>query len=239
MGNRMRRDMSAFQDSGVLLVDKPVEWTSHDVVGFIRSRFNVEKVGHCGTLDPNATGLLVIVLGRATKLSQRLAGDDKDYEGDMLLGVVTDSQDLCGKVLEEKDTSKVSEEEVRTVFGRFVGELLQTPPMVSAKKIGGKKLYELARQGKEIERESKPIVIHRLDITAVALPVVSFAVACSKGTYVRTICHDIGQELGCGASLKSLRRTRSGEFKLEDAVTVDAMREWTQEELSRKLSWIF
>jgi tRNA pseudouridine55 synthase len=224
-----------FLDSGILLVDKPIEWTSHDAVNLIRRRFNVKKVGHCGTLDPAATGLLVIVLGRATKLSQKLSSDDKTYEATMLIGKETDSQDLDGTVTAESDWSYITEQQIRKVCECFVGEQYQIPPMVSAKKVGGKRLYKLAREGKEIEREPVKINIKNLEITKINLPYVKFTVSCSKGTYIRTLCYDIGKQLGCGAVLAGLRRTQCGMFSIEDSTTVEEIKEWEQENLANKL----
>ena len=214
--------------SGILLVDKPRDWTSFDVVNFVRARFNVPKVGHCGTLDPAATGLLVLMLGAFTRRSDRFSGDDKTYEGRLQLGTVTDSGDLEGAVVREGDYSGITEERLREVFKEFTGEQWQTPPMVSAVTVGGKKLYELARQGVEVEREPRRIVISRLEMTGFALPYCDFTVDCSKGTYIRTLCTDIGDKLGCGGVLASLRRTRSGRFDVADAVTVDSLKELDQ-----------
>lgn len=233
-----RHRLPPFLDSGILLVDKPSEWTSHDVVNLIRRRFNVKKVGHCGTLDPAAIGLLVIVLGRATKLSQRLSGDDKTYEATMLIGTETDSQDLDGTITAKNDWNSVTEEQVRKICREFVGEQFQTPPMVSAKKVGGKRLYKLAREGKEIEREPVKINIRSLDVAEIDLPYVKFTVLCSKGTYVRTLCYDIGRQLGCGAVLAGLRRIQCGMFSVENSATVEKIKEWTQEELADKLLWV-
>jgi tRNA pseudouridine55 synthase len=224
-----------FLDSGILLVDKPIEWTSHDAVNLIRRRFNVKKVGHCGTLDPAATGLLVIVLGKATKLSQKLSSDDKTYEATMLIGKETDSQDLDGTVTTESDWSYITEKQIRKVCECFVGEQYQIPPMVSAKKIGGKRLYKLAREGKEVEREPVKINIKNLKITKINLPYVKFTVSCSKGTYIRTLCYDIGKQLGCGAVLAGLRRTQCGMFSIEDSTTLEEIKEWEQENLANKL----
>ena len=228
----------SFLDSGILLVDKPPEWTSHDVVNLIRRRFNVKKVGHCGTLDPAATGLLVMVLGRATKLSQKLSGDDKTYEGNMLIGTETDSQDLDGTITAENDWSAVTKEQVIKVSKEFTGELYQTPPMVSAKKIGGKRLYKLAREGKVVEREPVKIKINCLNITEIDLPYVKFNASCSKGTYIRTLCYDIGKQLGCGAVLAGLRRTQCGMFSIKNSTTVEKIKEWEQEELAENLLWL-
>ncbi len=231
----MRDRNATFPHSGIVLVDKPKEWTSHDVVNFIRRRFSVAKVGHCGTLDPAATGLLVIVLGHATKMSQQLSGSDKTYEATVLFGKETDSQDLDGQVISEKDCSFLTEEIVRAEFAKFAGDMEQIPPMVSAVKKDGKRLYELARAGKEVEREPKKITIHSLDIKKIYLPYVDFTLKCTKGTYVRTICSDIGKNLGCGAVLSLLRRTVCGEFNIEKAVTIETMKTWEQDELYRAM----
>ncbi len=210
--------------SGILLIDKPAEWTSFDVVNFVRSRFNVPKVGHCGTLDPAATGLLVLMLGAFTRKSEFFSADDKTYEGTLELGRVTDSGDLDGTVVREADCSGVTEEDLRKVFGKFTGEQWQTPPMVSAVKVGGRKLYELARKGVEIEREPRRIVISRLELRSFARPYCEFEVDCSKGTYIRTLCADIGEALGCGGVLARLRRTRSGRFSVADAMSLDPLK---------------
>lgn len=218
-------------ESGILLVDKPAEWTSHDVVNCVRRRFRVKKVGHCGTLDPAATGLLVLVLGRATKLSGRLSGQDKVYSGILRLGIETDSQDRDGKIVAEQDPSAITREQCEEVFERFTGEIQQIPPMVSAVKKDGRPLYKLARKGIEVEREPRDIMIHSLKLLDFRLPDVEFEVCCSKGTYVRTLCADIGRDLGCGAYLEALRRNRSGKFKIEDAYAMDAIKQWEREEL--------
>jgi tRNA pseudouridine55 synthase len=211
---------------GLLLVDKPIDWTSHDVVNCIRSRFNLSKTGHCGTLDPIATGLLVLLLGHATKLQDRLMSEDKVYTGTMRLGVETDSEDRTGVVTATADASGVTPEQVRTIAARFLGPQQQTPPMVSAIKKDGKPLYKLARKGEVIERESRPIVIHALELSRIALPDVDFCVHCSKGTYIRTLCADMGRALGCGAHMLELRRESSGSFQVADAVNMDAIKSW-------------
>lgn len=206
---------------GVLLVDKPQGITSHDVVDRVRRHFNLKKVGHCGTLDPMATGLLVLVLGRATKLSDRLISEDKEYEGTLCLGVTTDSQDADGQVVEERPVPALSLEEIVQASEPFKGDIYQIPPMVSAKKIGGQALYKLARKGKEVEREPRLIHIYRLDFFEFEPPRVKFRMLCTKGTYVRTLSHDLGQKLGCGAHLCQLRRTASGSLTLAEAKTLD------------------
>ena len=220
-----------FSLSGVLPVDKPSEWTSFDVVNFVRSRFNIPKVGHCGTLDPAATGLLVLVFGSFTRMNEKFSAEDKVYEAVLRIGMETDSQDMDGKVIAEKDWSGVTEEQLRSVIGEFIGEQQQIPPMVSAVKKDGKRLYELARKGIEVEREPRDIVIHSIDIISVELPFARITVHCSKGTYIRTLCSDIGARLGCGGVLHCLRRTRSGSFDVADAVTVDQLKQWEQPEL--------
>ena len=229
--NPKKHRLPEFRTDGVLLVDKPKEWTSFDVVNMVRNRFNVPKVGHCGTLDPAASGLLVLMLGRFTRLSQKFSGEDKVYQSDMLLGTETDSQDMDGEVIAENDYSQVTEEQVREVIAGFVGDQEQLPPMFSAKKQNGKRLYKLARQGIEVEREAKPITIHAIDIDEISLPHVKFTVKCSKGTYIRTLCADMGKKLGCGAVLFDLRRTLSGKFDLQDAVTVETLKSWEQADL--------
>lgn len=225
-----------FTGYGIMLVDKPILWTSFDVVNFVRNRFNVPKVGHCGTLDPAATGLLVLVLGKFTSYSEKLAGEDKCYEADMLLGVETNSGDIDGEVTSRKDPSQITEELLRSTLAGFIGEQMQTPPMVSAVKVDGKKLYDLARKGIEVERQAKPIVIHSLDITACDLPRCKFTLNCSKGTYVRTLCSDAGKKLGVGAMLTNLRRTRSGKFDVKNALTIEQIKEFSQEDLGAYLA---
>ncbi len=206
---------------GVLLVDKAPGMTSHDVVAIVRRRLNTKKVGHCGTLDPLATGLLLIVLGRGTKIQDLLMAEDKEYVGAMTLGVTTDSQDADGKIVETKPVSDFPREQIAAAFAKFHGDFYQMPPMVSAIKKEGVPLYKLARQGKTVEREPRFVHVYAHEIQAVRLPEIDFRVVCSKGFYVRTYAFDIGNELGCGAHLKALRRTKSGKFTLEHAVTVE------------------
>jgi tRNA pseudouridine55 synthase len=229
--NPKKHHLPPFQTDGVLLVDKPKGWTSFDVVNMVRSRFNIPKVGHCGTLDPAASGLLVLMLGKFTKLSQKFSGEDKVYQSDMLLGTETDSQDMDGKITAENDYSQITEEQVKEVIASFIGEQEQIPPMFSAKKKDGKRLYKLARQGIEVEREAKEITIESIEIEEINLPHAKFTVKCSKGTYIRTLCTDMGTKLGCGAVLFDLRRTLSGKFDLKDAVTVETIKSWEQPDL--------
>jgi tRNA pseudouridine55 synthase len=217
---------------GVLLVDKPAGLTSHDVVDRVRRHFGFKKVGHCGTLDPSATGLLILVIERATKLQDRLMSDDKMYEGTMLLGVSTDSQDADGAVIAEKPVPPLTEEDIDRVFAKFRGDLQQVPPMVSAVKHKGTPLYKLARKGKTVEREPRLIHIYDLRVLGLELPRVRLRVACTKGTYVRTLCSDVGDLLGCGAHLYELRRMRSGNFDVKDAHTLETILQQTREQLT-------
>ncbi len=218
-------------ESGVILVDKPQEWTSHDVVNCIRRRFRIKKVGHCGTLDPNATGLLVVVFGYATKLSAKFSPQDKVYCGTMRLGITTDSQDAKGEIIAENDPCGVTLEQLREAAREFIGDIEQIPPMVSAVKKDGQPLYKLARKGQEVEREPRHIHVDRLEFSDFTPPDANLEIACSKGTYVRTICHDIGQKLGCGAHLLQLRRLKSGGFDIKDAYTMDTIKSWEKDDL--------
>ncbi|MCA1807853.1 MAG: tRNA pseudouridine(55) synthase TruB [Kiritimatiellia bacterium] len=208
---------------GVLLVDKPAGLTSHDVVDRLRRRFRIAKVGHAGTLDPQATGLLVIMLGRATKLANRLMAGDKIYEGTLHLGITTDSQDGEGKILQERDFRHVTQTDLIQAFGRLTGDIMQTPPMVSAVKKNGIPLYKLARKGKVVERQPKLIHIYEFNLLNFNPPEAAFRIRCSKGVYVRTICHDVGEALQCGAYLAALRRTGSGAFGIEQAHPLDKL----------------
>jgi tRNA pseudouridine55 synthase len=216
---------------GVLLVDKPPRLTSHDVVDRIRRHFGFKKVGHCGTLDPLATGLLLIVLERATKLQDRLMSDDKVYEGTMRLGIATDSQDADGEVVAEKPVPAFTPEQIDAVMAKFRGDIQQMPPMVSAIKHQGQPLYKLARKGKTVERELRTIHIYDLRALKIALPDIEFRCACTKGTYVRTLCADMGEQLGCGAHLAALRRTKSGDFDVANAKPLDELLQMTRTQL--------
>lgn len=226
---------SGIEIDGVLLVDKAPGMTSHDVVAITRRALNTKKVGHCGTLDPLATGLLLITIGRGTKIQDLLMSEDKEYEGVMRLGEVTDSQDADGEVTETKPVPELSREQLEEAFAKFKGDFYQTPPMVSAIKKDGVPLYKLARQGKVVEREPRFVHVYGHEIKRVTLPEIEFRVACSKGFYVRTYAHDIGQELGCGAHLRSLRRTKSGRFCVDGAVTVDELKTRTREEILTRI----
>ncbi len=223
------------QLDGILLVDKPQEWTSHDVVNMVRRRFRQNKVGHCGTLDPMATGLLVIVIGKGTKLSQKLSGDNKVYEGTVFLGTETDSQDAEGKVTAEYDMSGVTAEQVMALEEKFTGPIEQVPPMVSALKHKGKSLHELAREGIEIERKARPITINELKISNIDLPRFDLYADCSKGTYIRTLSYDMGKALGGGAHLCALRRLASGRFSVENAFSIEEIKTWEFEQLEQNV----
>ena len=220
---------------GVLLVDKPSGPTSHDIVHKIRRTFHIEKVGHGGTLDPNATGLLIVLLGKGTKLSDQLMGGDKAYTGVMRLGRTTASQDCDGVTLEEKPWEHVTREQVEARMAEWTGDLFQTPPMVSAIKVEGVPLYKMARKGQEIERKPRFIHIYRFAVTEWAPPLVTFDVLCTKGTYVRTLAHDIGQALGCGACLDALRRTQSGGFNVRDALPFDEVLRLSPDQLAARV----
>src|SRR5947207_15965201 len=220
---------------GVLLVDKASGMTSHDVVAIVRRRLNTKKVGHCGTLDPLATGLLLIVLGRGTKIQDLLMAEDKEYVGTMTLGVTTDSQDADGQVVETKPVPGLMREQIDAAFAKFHGDFYQMPPMVSAIKKEGVPLYKLARQGKVVEREPRFVHVYAHDVQDVRLPEIDFRVVCSKGFYVRTYAFDIGNELGCGAHLKKLRRTKSGRFTLERAVTVEQLKTENPQVVAEKI----
>ena len=207
---------------GVLVVDKPAGITSHDVVDRVRKVFGLKKVGHAGTLDPDATGVLVLGLGRATRILSYAQAGPKSYAAVATLGVTTSTLDAAGDVLDEREVD-VTEEQVRAAAARFVGAIQQIPPMVSAVKVGGERLYKKARRGEDVERPPRAVTIHRLDVTAVDLPEVHLDVRCSGGTYIRTLIADIGTELGCGAHMKSLRRTEAAGFPIEDAIPLDSI----------------
>jgi tRNA pseudouridine55 synthase len=224
-----------FSLDGAILIDKPTGLTSHDVVDAIRRRFQIKKVGHCGTLDPNATGLLIIVLGRGTKLSEKLMGDDKVYEGTIKFGETTNSYDADGEILETKTVPPLTLETLNEEAAKFIGDQMQMPPMVSAIKKDGVPLYKLARKGIEVEREPRLVHIYNFRFTQYQESLGEFRVACTKGTYVRSIAHDLGQKLGCGAHLAALRRNVSGKFDVADATLLDDVLKLTAAELEKKI----
>lgn len=208
---------------GIINIYKEKGFTSHDVVAKLRGILKQKKIGHTGTLDPDAVGVLPVCLGMGTKLCDMLTDKDKTYEAVMLLGYVTDTQDMSGKILEEKNMSRedFSDEQIIKVIKSFEGDYMQTPPMYSAIKVNGKKLYELAREGIEIEVKARPVVINSITEIRIDFPRVYMTVDCSKGTYIRTLCHDIGKNLGCGAAMESLKRTKVGNFYVKNALTLD------------------
>lgn len=209
--------------AGFLLVDKPVGPTSHDVVDLVRRATGLRQVGHAGTLDPFASGLLIVAVGKATKGISQFVGHDKTYEAELRLGAASDTMDRTGKITETPNAAPVSPTEVETALTKFRGQQMQTPPMYSAKKIGGQKLYELARRGETVERPPVQITVHELELVDYAWPVLKLRCRVSSGTYVRVLGHDLGQALGVGAYLENLRRTAIGEFKVEDALTADQL----------------
>ena len=214
---------------GVLNIYKEKGYTSHDVVTRLRRIVGQKKIGHTGTLDPEAEGVLPVCLGKATKLCDLLTDKDKTYEAVLLLGISTDTQDTTGKILEEKNTADLREEAVREVVLSFEGEYDQIPPMFSALKVGGKKLYELARDGKEVERKPRHVQIYRIRILQIDLPRVRMEVTCSKGTYIRTLCHDIGEKLGCGGCMESLLRTRVERFGVAESLRISEVEQLMDE----------
>jgi tRNA pseudouridine55 synthase len=220
---------------GALLIDKPVGPTSHDIVEAIRHQFRIKKVGHCGTLDPNASGLLILVLGRATKLSEKLMSVDKVYEGTMKLGETTDSYDADGELVASLPVPPTTVEQLNELAAAFVGDHLQMPPMVSAIKKDGVPLYKLARRGIEVERKPRLIHIYSYRFTDYTEPIAHFRVACTKGTYVRTLAHDLGEKLGCGAHLANLRRLVSGAYDVADAIEFEAALKLEPRELGQRV----
>ena len=210
---------------GIVNINKEKGFTSHDVVAKLRGIMGQKKIGHTGTLDPDATGVLPVCLGKATELCDMLTDKNKTYGTVMLLGKTTDTQDVSGSVLTEGNWNDIDEDAARKCIGEFVGEYLQVPPMYSALKVNGKKLYELARQGIEVERKARPVVIYHINILEMNLPRIRMEVSCSKGTYIRTLCHDIGQRLGCGACMEELIRTKVSGFELADSLTLSQVQE--------------
>ena len=210
---------------GVIVIRKEKGFTSHDVVAKLRGILHMKKIGHTGTLDPDAEGVLPVALGKATRLVDMITDKEKTYEAVMRLGVVTDTQDMSGTVLSQTTELSVTEEELCTVVSSFVGDYMQVPPMYSALKVNGKKLYELAREGKTVERKPRPVHFYEIEILDISFPLVRFRVTCSKGTYIRTLCNDIGEKLGCGGAMEELLRTQSGNFTLEESMTLSQVEE--------------
>lgn len=220
---------------GILLVDKPRDHTSHDVVARLRGKLKMKRVGHAGTLDPMATGLLIMLIGKATRVSQYLVSLDKEYEGTVEFGKVTDTQDADGEMMETRPVPPLTEAEIRTALQGFLGDQYQTPPMYSAIKIDGVPLYKSARKGEEVEREPRFIRVMSWDLLRLALPQFDFRLRCTKGTYVRTLAHDLGQRLGCGAHLAALRRTATDKFHVSQALTMEQIQAMTLPEIEKRL----
>lgn len=214
---------------GIINVYKEAGFTSHDVVAKLRGILRQKKIGHTGTLDPEATGVLPVCLGKGTRLCDMLTEKEKTYQVDMLLGIVTDTQDTTGTVLKEYPVH-CNEAEIYEAAAAFRGPQMQIPPMYSALKVNGKKLYELAREGIEVERKPRPVHFYEIEVLSIELPRVQMRVTCSKGTYIRTLCHDIGQKLGCGASMEKLVRSRVGRFELKDSVTLEQISDYVQQD---------
>jgi tRNA pseudouridine55 synthase len=217
----MNKPLNKFEEGQVLLINKPLEWTSFDAVRKIRNLVRIKKVGHAGTLDPLASGLLIICTGKFTKKINEYMAQEKEYTGSFTLGATTPTYDLESEPENFKDSSSLTEEKIKSAIKKFTGEIMQVPPAHSAIKIEGKRVYELARQGKEVVMEPRRIFIREFEITGIGMPLVFFRVVCSTGTYIRSLAHDFGKELNCGAYLSSLCRTRIGNFKLEDALTIE------------------
>jgi tRNA pseudouridine55 synthase len=220
---------------GILLVDKPRDHTSHDVVARLRGKLKMKRIGHAGTLDPMATGLLVILVGKATKVSQYLVGLDKEYEGTIELGKVTDTQDADGEVMETRPVPPLTDADVLAAVKTFLGDQYQMPPMYSAIKIAGVPLYKSARKGEEIEREPRFIRVMSWEVLRYATPRIDFRLTCTKGTYVRTLAHDLGAKLGCGAHLSALRRTATDKFRVDQALTLEQIQALTLAEIEQRL----
>ncbi len=220
---------------GVLLVDKPGEHTSHDVIARLRGKLRMRKIGHAGTLDPMATGLLIVLVGKATRVSQFIISLDKEYEGTIELGRTTDSQDADGQTMETRPVPALTEAEVRAALQGFLGDQYQMPPMFSAIKIGGVPLYKRARKGEEVEREPRFIRVMSWELLRFESPRIYFRLRCTKGTYVRTLAHDLGTRLGCGAHLSALRRTATDRFNVAQALTMDQIEALSLPEIEKRL----
>lgn len=221
----MDKKENPFEEGQVLLIDKPLDWTSFDVVRKIRNLVRIKKVGHAGTLDPLASGLLIVCTGRFTKRINAFMAQEKEYTGTFTLGAVTPTYDLESEPEQPRPFAQLTEEEIKNATHQFTGEILQVPPAHSAIKVDGKRVYELARAGKEVKLEPRKLTIYTFEITRIELPEVDFRVVCSTGTYIRSLAHDFGQVLGCGAYLSRLCRTRIGEFRLEEAMTLPGFEE--------------
>ena len=214
-----------FEAGRILLIDKPLRWTSFDIIRKTRNLIRIKKVGHAGTLDPLATGLLIVCTGKFTKRINEYMAQEKEYTGDITLGAVTPTYDLESEPEQHRPFESITQEELLAAAGKLTGEIMQVPPAHSVIKIEGKRVYELARQGKEVKIEPRRVTVKEFSITKVELPVIGFRIVCSTGTYIRSMANDLGRELGCGAYLSSLRRTRIGNFQVEHAMTMDGFAE--------------
>lgn len=221
-----------FEEGQVLLIDKPLEWTSFDVVRKIRNTIKIKKVGHAGTLDPLATGMLILCTGKFTKRINEYMAQEKEYTGTITFGAVTPTYDLESEPQDFKDYSALTADQLQAIAAQFTGEIMQVPPMHSAIKKDGKRVYELARKGQTIELEPRRIVIKEFEFTTIELPVAHFRVVCSTGTYIRSLANDVGKVAGCGAYLSSLCRTRIGQFTLDQSMGMDKALEWVKEQLA-------
>lgn len=215
-----QKPLNSFEEGKVILIDKPLEWTSFDVVQKLRNIIRIKKIGHAGTLDPLATGLLILCTGKFTKRINEYMAKEKEYTGSFTLGAITPTYDLESEPMNFKPVDNITNELIQSATHKFTGEIMQVPPAHSAIKIKGKRVYELARQGKEVNIEPRKVFIKEFEITSIEMPVVQFRVVCSTGTYIRSLANDIGEELGCGAYLSRLCRTRIGEFLLKDAISI-------------------
>ncbi|MFA6540273.1 MAG: tRNA pseudouridine(55) synthase TruB [Bacteroidota bacterium] len=217
------KDVLDLEAGELLLVNKPKDWTSFDVVARIRSMYHIQKIGHAGTLDPKATGLLLLCTGKMTKMIDQFLGLEKEYEGIIEIGAITKSFDSETEVIEKKEINAIRREQIIDIFKLFIGYQMQLPPMYSAVKINGRRLYKDARKGRTVEREPREIFIKEFELTSFEPPFVGFKVVCSKGTYIRSLANDVGVKLGCGAYLKELSRTRIGEYSVNDSYTVEQL----------------
>tara|TARA_Y100000766_G_C18874701_1_gene590164 strand:- start:703 stop:1413 length:711 start_codon:yes stop_codon:yes gene_type:complete len=227
--------MSLVDFDGILLIDKPAGPTSHDIVDIIRNSYRIKKVGHCGTLDPAATGLLTILLGKATKLSEKLMSDDKVYVGSVKLGETTNTYDAEGQIESHKQVPHLSIDTLQEEANKFLGDQMQIPPMVSAIKINGTPLYKLARKGQKVDRKERFIHLYKFIISEYKPPFAWFKIACTKGTYIRSLAHDFGNSLGCGGHLSGLRRTVSGKFKVSNATTLEELTSLSPSDLNKRV----
>ncbi len=227
-------DLNYFQEGRVLLIDKPLHWTSFDVIRKMRNIIRIKKIGHAGTLDPLASGLLIVCTGRFTKKINEYMSQEKEYTGHFVLGATTPTYDLESKPEHFRSYDHITRNDIDKTVASLTGEILQIPPSHSAIKIDGTRVYELARQGKEVKLEKRPVTIREFEVTAVNLPDVSFRVVCSTGTYIRSLADDFGRELGCGAYLGSLCRTRIGDFRLGDAYSLESFESFANEKLTER-----